>query len=303
MKNARNVNYLQVDHKVRQISGKGGIVILTSPEAWKKFSWSRKLFGRKPGEGYFIWVKKQIDFPLAACLAIASPNISQNLANLLVIEKGIKVKANVLCKAEKNNLCGSHRASGRLVLKDNAVLEYNHVHKWGEKDFVYPDYEFILGKNSHLAYNFRSLFAPKDLKLKASIYASEGSYANLNLIINAVNSEVELKDDLFLKGHNANGVIRLRLAGRKNSRINAVSRIFAESAGKGHLDCQGLLIDKKSSITLTPSLIDKNKDALLTHEASIGKIADEQLDYLRARGLSEKEAVDLIVGGFLAERK
>ena len=299
MKNAKNVNYLQVDHKIKQISEKEGVVILPSPEAWKKFRWSRKWFSRNPKEGYFIWVKKQIDFPLIACITTASPKISQNLTNLLIIERGIKVKANVTCNADRNNLCGSHRASGRLVLKDNASLEYNHIHKWGEKDFVNPEYEFVLGKNSRLAYNYKNLFPPKYLLLKTSIYAGRNSSANLNIVINSINSRMKLKDELFLKEDGAHGLIRLRLVGRKNSRIDALSRITAESEGRGHLDCRGILVDSNSSIALVPKLEAKNKNAIITHEASIGNIADEQLDYLRTRGLSEKEAIDLIVGGFL----
>jgi hypothetical protein len=50
---------------------------------------------------------------------------------------------------------------------------------------------------------------------------------------------------------------------------------------------------------LVPELVNENKDALLTHEASIGRISEEELNYLRARGLSENEAIDLIVAGFL----
>jgi Fe-S cluster assembly scaffold protein SufB len=74
---------------------------------------------------------------------------------------------------------------------------------------------------------------------------------------------------------------------------------LANSPSKGHLDCQGLLVDKKSKISLIPALICQNKETQITHEASIGKISEEQLTYLRMRGLSEKEAIDLICSGFL----
>jgi len=64
------------------------------------------------------------------------------------------------------------------------------------------------------------------------------------------------------------------------------------------LDCQGLLVDKDSKISLTPELICQNKLAQITHEAAIGKISEEELSYLRMRGLSEEEAINLIVSGF-----
>jgi len=299
MKNVKNVNYWQVDHKIKQIFERKGAVILPSPTAWEKFKWSRAYFERKPKEGYFVWIKKQVDFPLTTCITIASPKISQDLTNLLVIEKGITVKANVICNAARDNLCGTHKARGKLLLKDNTSLEYNHLHRWGEKDFVSPDYEFILGKNSRLVYTYKNLFPPENLQLKTTIRGGKNSSSNLNFIINGLNSRIEVKDTLFLEGKNSQGVVRLRLVGRKNSQIKAISKIVAEVAGRGHLDCRGLLIDKNSTISLIPELICQSKDAQITHEASIGKISEEELNYLRQRGLSEEEAINLIVTGFL----
>jgi Fe-S cluster assembly scaffold protein SufB len=298
MKNVKNVNYLQINHEVKNIFPAKGVIILSSPEAWEKFAWTRKYFFKKPKEGYFIWVKKPVDLPLEACVSIASLKISQNLTNLLVIEKGIKVKANVVCNATKNNLHAIHKAKGKLILREGVFLEYNHIHKWGEKDFVEPDYEFILEKNSRLIYNYQNLFPPENLELKTAIHSGENSSSNVNFVVNSLNSKTRIKDTVFLEGKNSQTVVRLRLVGRKNSQIEAVSQIFALAPGKGHLDCQGLLVDKTAKISLIPQLVCQNKEALITHEASIGKISEEELTYLRMRGLTEKEAIDLIVSGF-----
>jgi Fe-S cluster assembly scaffold protein SufB len=299
MKNVKSANYWQVDHEVRNIFGVKGITVLPSPRAWEKFGWTRKWFEKKPKEGYFIWVKKQVDFPLATCITIATPKISQNLNNLLVIEKGIKAKAIVTCNAAENKLCGKHRAKGKLILKDNVSLEYNHFHKWGEKDFVSLDYEFILGKNSQLLYTYQNLFPPENLQLKTTIYSNENSSSKLNFIINGLNSNIKIQDIIFLKEKSAQGIARLRLVGRENSQIEAISKIFALAPSKGHLDCRGLLLDRTAKISLIPEIVCQNKDAQITHEASIGKISEEELTYLRMRGLSEEEAIDLIVSGFL----
>jgi len=298
IKSAKNV-FWQRDHEIKNIFATEEIIVLPSAEAWKKFKWTKKWFEEKPEEGYFIWVKKEINFPLATCIAISSPRTSQNLRNLLVIEKGIKAKIIATCNALKNNLCSTHKAKGKLILGEGSFLEYSHLHKWGKKDFVNPDYQFILGENSRLIYTYENLFPPENLKLKTIIHSYKNSHSNLSFIINGVNSKIDLKDILSLEGKNSQGIVRLRLVGRKNSQIRAKSSILAKAEGKGHLDCQGLLIDKNSKISLIPELICQNKKALITHEALIGKIAEEKLNYLRMRGLTEKEAIDLIVSGFL----
>jgi len=300
VKNAENkANFWQVDHKIKNISAVPGNIILPSPQAWQKFKWARKYFEREPKEGYFIWVKKQVDFPLATYINIASPKISQDLTNLLVIEKGIKVKANVVCSAIKNNLYGIHKAKGKLILKEGASLDYHHLHQWGQRDFVSSDYEFILEEDSRLIYDYKNLFSPKILQSKTVIHSGENSSSNLNITINGKKSKIVVKDTIFLEGKKSQGIVRLRLVGKEDSRIIAQSSISAKSQGRGHLDCQGLLVDKTAKISLIPALICQNKNAQITHEASIGKISGEELTYLRTRGLTEKEAIDLIVSGFL----
>ena len=294
-----NSNFLQVDHIVKQISEMEGVLILPSPKAWEKFLWTRKFFNSKPKEGYFIWVKKQVDFPLYTCIAIASPKVKQNLSNLMVVEEGLKVKANVTCAAAKNHLYGSHIAKGKLILKAGASLEYNHIHIWGEKDFVSPDYEFILEKNSHLEYIYKNILPPENLNFKTSLFLKEHASSELNIIVNGINSQIKIEDSIYLEGKNSSATARLRLVGKKNSRINAVSKIIAKSEVRGHLDCQGILVDDKSKISLAPQINCENKKAQITHEASIGKIDEEQLIYLLMRGLNEKEAIDLIISGFL----
>ena len=299
MKSAKSANYWQIDNKIKSVFKIKGAIILSSLNAWSDFKWTRKYFKERPEEGYFIWVKEQIDFPIFTCVSILSKNINQNLNNLMVVEKGLNIKIEGTCNTVKKNLCGTHKAKGKVVLRENAIVDYNHIHSWGGEDVVKTNYEFFLGKNTKLHYTYKSLSNPKKLEIATSLRALEDSNASVNIFCNCINTKVNIKDSLFLEERNASGIIKLRLVGRKKSNIDARSTIIAKASGKGHLDCQGLLVDEKSEISLVPELICKNKNAQITHEASIGKISDEELNYLRTRGLSEEESINLIVSGFL----
>ena len=85
------------------------------------------------------------------------------------------------------------------------------------------------------------------------------------------------------------------------SRIISHSKITATEAGRGHIDRMGLLLSEKSSINSMPELYNKNMNVVLTHEESVGRIFEEELNYLRSRGLTENETISLIVTGFLGE--
>ncbi len=303
MKNVNNALFWQIDHQVKRSESQEGLIILPSRQAYEELDWTRKLFINKPQEGYFVWLKKQINFPLTTCVTIASPKTTQNLTNLLVIEKNIKAEVNVVCNAAKKSLCATHKAQGRLILKKGASLVYNHFHQWGEEDFVNPDYEFILEENSRLNYNYRNIASLKDLRLKTTVIGQRNSSCNINFVARGLNSKLSIEDTVFLRGVGARGIVKLRLVGGKDSQIKAVSKVVAEKESLGHLDCQGLLISEKAEISLIPQIVVQNKKAQITHEASVGRIAEESLNYLRSRGLTEDEAIDLIVAGFLGEKE
>ncbi len=303
MKDAKSAekrfNFWQKDNKIIQILTEKGVEIFPSFKAWERFGWTRRYFKTKPREGYFIWVKDQIDFPLTTFISIASPGASQELNNLVVIEKGIRVKIGAACSAAKKNLQGSHKAKGKMLLKEGASLQYDDVHKWGEGDTVQPDYEFFLAKGARMVYNYKNLFPPQSLKMRTVSYLKEKSRAQFNSVVNGINSDIRIDDVLFLKGEGSQGVVKIRAIGRKNSSIRGNTKIVADAPSRGHLDCQGLMVDRDSRVSLIPALVCNNKDAQLSHEAAIGRISDEQLTYLRMRGLTEKEAIDLICAGFL----
>ena len=310
MKSAKNAHYLQINNKVENILKVGGVEILPSFEAWERFAWIRKYFSKKPKEGYFIWVKKQIHFPLFTCVFILQKNTKQKLQNLLVVERELNIRLFGSCSAPKKNLCGEHKAKGKIILKEGSSLKYEHTHLWGKRDIVETDYNFVLEKNSELDYSYKNLFTPKKFKIKTKADLFHKASCNMKVVVDASHTEGEIKDILALKEKGASGQIQLRLIGRKNSKILAHSQILAATEGKGHLDCQGLLVDpapeqvrcragKNSVIRLVPELVCRNKNAQITHEASIGKISEAELNYLKMRGLSEKEAINLIVNGFL----
>ncbi|HXZ24015.1 MAG TPA: SufD family Fe-S cluster assembly protein, partial [Methanomassiliicoccales archaeon] len=68
---------------------------------------------------------------------------------------------------------------------------------------------------------------------------------------------------------------------------------------KGHLECRGLILKESGIQVAIPELDARVPDVEMTHEAAVGKIAQDQVEYLMARGLTEEEAVGIIVRGFL----
>jgi len=299
MRNAKDANYFQIDGVVKKLSAPKGAILLPSKEAWEKLKWTRKYFKKKPVYGYFVWIKEKINTSILTCISIVSEGFNQNLSNLFVIEKGINIEGKGICNVSKVHLKASHKAKGIIVLKEGASFNYQHIHRWGRDDEVKTDYHFILHDGSKLNYLYRTISPPKQLNIKTTVDSYKDSTTFIRLLSDSSHTKINLEEKINLLEKGASGIIELRLVGRKGSLIKAKSTIVAHSFSKGHLDCQGILIDKKSKISLIPELICKDKDAQITHEASVGKISQDQIVYLRTRGLSEKEAIELVINGFL----
>ena len=108
----------------------------------------------------------------------------------------------------------------------------------------------------------------------------------------------DTKFDVELVGKNSSVEVVSRSVAKDSSYQNFYSKVKGKNACFGHVSCDGILVDN-ARIDSTPKIVCENVEATLIHEAAIGKIAGEQLTKLMTLGLTEQEAEDLIIKGFL----
>lgn len=101
-----------------------------------------------------------------------------------------------------------------------------------------------------------------------------------------------------LNGKNSSVQVTSRAIAKDNSKQEFTSNIIGNNECFGHVECDAIIMDK-AKVTSTPQIVANHVDANLVHEAAIGKIAGEQVVKLMTLGLSEKEAEDYIISGFL----
>lgn len=101
-----------------------------------------------------------------------------------------------------------------------------------------------------------------------------------------------------LNGKNSSVKVTSRAIAKNNSKQEFTSNIVGNNECFGHVECDAIIMDK-AKVTSTPQIVANHVDANLVHEAAIGKIAGEQVVKLMTLGLSEKEAEDYIISGFL----
>jgi len=111
---------------------------------------------------------------------------------------------------------------------------------------------------------------------------------------------IEIKESGHLAGEGARGVLNTRIAVRDNAKAKVYNTLKATAAyTRGHVDCKEI-IQGNGSASAIPIVEVGHPKAHVTHEAAIGSVDNKQLETLMARGLSEDEAVDLIIEGLLS---
>ena len=301
MKNAENVNFCQVDNQAPQLIKTPGVVLLSSNKAWLELDWVRQYWQTRPKAGYFIWVKKEVKQVLSICLMISAAKVRQELRNLVVIEPGVKAEMKGVCRTTKAGLAGEHKGESKVILKQGAELRLKHWHDWNKRDKVSLRLSFRLEKDAKLFSNYWCMDGPDSLDKRGSYRLGEGAIVKAELGLRAKQGKVKIKEDSWLEGKGAGAVIKAKLVGDGEAKIKLRSKMTAQVEARGHLDCRGLLLSDKAEIEAVPKLVNQHSRARLTHEASIGRILEDNLNYLRSRGLSEAEAVDLVVAGFLSD--
>ena len=112
------------------------------------------------------------------------------------------------------------------------------------------------------------------------------------------NQYAETRFEVDLNGENSGVHVVSRSVAKENSKQLFVSKINGNNTCSGHTECDAIIMDN-ASVSAVPEIMANHTDAQLVHEAAIGKIAGEQLIKLMTLGLTEKEAEEQIINGFL----
>jgi len=315
--------YFQVDHSVVLVSLKrafeGKIEMMSTREALKKYGWARGLrwgllnpsadrftdFASKNWDnGYFIRILEgqRIALPLQACFFLSRENLNQNVHNIIVAEPGSEAQIITGCAAHPHIRHGLHIGISEFYVKKGAKLMFTMVHSWADEFDARPRTAILLEDGATFVSNYVCLKPVRSLQMYPVAYCrGEGSAVSFNSIVYGNGSSyMDVGSKVVLQGGGSRGEIISRAVAADRSTIYARGMLVGEHEdSRAHLECRGLLLSDMARMHAIPELIGKVRGTELSHEAAVGKIAEEQIQYLMARGFTEREAEALIIRGFM----
>ncbi|MDO4988075.1 MAG: SufD family Fe-S cluster assembly protein [Synergistes sp.] len=258
---------------------------------------------RKEG-GYYIRSDKgaKVNYPVQACMYLETNALAQDVHNIVIAEEGSELHIISGCASGPNVRSGLHVGVSEMYVKKGATLSFTMVHDWAEEMSVRPRTTVIVEEGGRYISNYICLKPAKDLQMYPTVYLEgDNSAATFNTVLMAgAGSVMDTGSRVYLKGNNSRAEIISRAVSTGGD-IYARGHLIGEAEGvKAHLECNGLLLSNSGKIHAIPELEARHRDLEMSHEAAVGKINQEETEYLMARGLTESEAQSLIVKGFLS---
>ncbi|HLO25801.1 MAG TPA: SufD family Fe-S cluster assembly protein [Geobacteraceae bacterium] len=315
----RGGSFFQMDHSVVfSAAYQNGLEVMDINEALEKYDWLKDYWWKalaadtdkytaraelKPHHGYFLRALPgaKAEFPLQACLYMTQDGLAQNVHNIIIAEEGSELHIITGCTVAPRVKSGLHIGISEFYVRKNARLTFTMIHNWAPDVAVRPRSAAIVEENGVFISNYICLKPVQTLQMYPTAYCvGENATVRFNSILLApegTNMDVGARVYLRAKGSRAEAVSKAITTG---GNVVARGHFIGEAEGvKAHLECRGLILSGKGKIHAIPELEGSAKDLDMTHEAAVGKIAPEEIEYLMARGMTGEEATAAIVRGFL----
>jgi len=266
-------------------------------------------------DGSFVYVPEGVRCPmeLSTYFRINEKNTGQFERTLIIADKGAYVSYLEGCTAPMRDENQLHAAVVELVALDDAEIKYSTVQNWypGDKEGKGGIYNFVTkrgdcrGRNSKISWTQVETGSAITWKYPSCILRGDGSRGEFySIAISNGRQQVDSGTKMVHLGKNTSSRIISKgiAAGRSdNTYRGLVSAHRRASNARNFTQCDSLLVGDQCGAHTVPYIEAKNASAQFEHEATTSKISDDQLFYCLQRGLSEEDAVALIVNGFVRD--
>ncbi len=315
----RSGTFVQMDRSVVHSSASGdGVEVLAITKALEKYDWLQDYWWRAVSvdqdkftahaeldlqNGYFIRALPgaKVVYPVQACLYIAHKNLAQKVHNIVIAEEGSELHIITGCATRPMHASGLHIGVSEFYIKRGAKVTFTMIHNWAPETEVRPRSGAILEEGAVFLSNYVSMKPMRSLQMYPVARCNgEGAIVRFNTILVAPpGSTLDTGSKVLLNGKGSRAEIVARTITTGGTIISRGHIAGSAPEVKGHLECRGLILSERGTIHAIPELKGEIAGVDLSHEAAVGKIAEEEVEYLMSRGLSRDEATAMIVRGFL----
>ncbi|GIE35090.1 putative FeS assembly protein SufB [Actinoplanes italicus] len=255
--------------------------------------------------GSFIYVPKgvHVDIPLQAYFRINTENMGQFERTLIIADEGSYVHYVEGCTAPIYSSDSLHSAVVEIIVKKNARVRYTTIQNWSNNVYNLVTKRATCEEGATMEWIDGNIGSKVTMKYPA-VYMT-GPHAKGEVLSIAMAGEGQHQDSgakmVHAAPHTSSTIISKSIArgGGRTSYRGLVQVLEGSSSSKSTVKCDALLVDTISRSDTYPYVDIREDDVNMGHEATVSKVSEDQLFYLMSRGLTEDEAMAMIVRGFI----
>ncbi len=255
--------------------------------------------------GSFIYVPKgvKIEKPLQSYFRINSEQMGQFERTLIIVDEGASVHYVEGCTAPLYSKDSLHAAVVEIFIKDGGYCRYSTVQNWSNNIINLVTKRSKVYANAHMEWIDGNIGSGRNMKYPACLLVGEGAKGTtVSIAFAGKNQYQDTGAKMIHLAPNTYSSIVSKSLSRGGGKVNyrgTVKHGRNATGARSNVECDTIILDNISSSDTIPLNIAQNDEVTIQHEATVSKVSDEQLFYLMSRGLTEKEALEMIVMGFI----
>jgi len=255
--------------------------------------------------GSFIYVPPgvHLDQPLQAYFRINAENMGQFERTLIIVDEGAYCHYVEGCSAPTYSSDSLHAAVVEIVIKEGGRCRYTTIQNWSNNVYNLVTKRAVAYRNATMEWVDGNLGSKLTMKYPAVWLMGEGAHGEvLSIAFAGEGQHQDAGAKIVHAAPNTTSLITSKSISMDGGRAGYRGLLrVEENAGavKSFVRCDALILDEDSRSDTYPYMEIEEADAQIGHEATVSKVGDDQLFYLRSRGLSEEEATAMIVAGFI----
>ncbi|MBN6205420.1 Fe-S cluster assembly protein SufB [Ralstonia pickettii] len=255
--------------------------------------------------GSFIYVPKgvQTSTPLQAYFRINTENMGQFERTLIIVDEGASVHYVEGCTAPTYSSSSLHSAVVEIIVKKDAYCRYTTIQNWSNNVYNLVTKRATVDANGTMEWIDGNLGSKLTMKYPAILLKGEGARGNTMSIALAGRGQLQHAGaKMHHLAPNTSSTIVSKSISKNGGKVSYLGLVhFGRKAdgARANIECDTLIMDNESTSDTIPYNEILNDNISLEHEAKVSKVSEEQLFYLMSRGLSEEEATEMIVMGFI----
>ena len=255
--------------------------------------------------GSFVYIPEgvRVDVPLQAYFRINAESMGQFERTLIICEKNSYVHYVEGCTAPTYSSNSLHSAVVEIIIKEGARCRYTTIQNWSKNVYNLVTKRAAAYKNATMEWVDGNLGSKVTMKYPAVWLMEEGARGEILSV--AMSTDGQHQDAggkvVHVAPHTSSQIISKSIS--KGTGRSSYRGLVKVHRGADHVRsnvvCDALLIDEDSRTDTFPYIEIESEEVSVGHEATVSKVADEQLFYLQSRGISESDAMSMIVSGFI----